>query len=82
MMMTWCFLFQHYLRLSTLGKKFSRQHSEIFFLFFPRRQVLTFHAICMKCQVLFSGKTKKNIILLSAELSPESGKVSMFLKIP
>ena len=56
------------LMLSILGKIFSRRHIKIFFLFFPRKQVLTFHANClvypvetmwMKCQVLFSGKTRK-----------------------
>ena len=38
------------LTLSTLGKKFSRQHFEIFFFFFffHRRQVLTFHANCLQ----------------------------------
>ena len=31
--------------------------------------------ICIKCQILFSGKNKKNITnLLSVELSAESGK--------
>ena len=37
----------------------------LFFLIFPRKQVLKFHpmeTICMKCQSLFSGKNKKNIL--------------------
>ena len=46
---------------STLGKIFSRRHIEIFFIFFPRKQVLTF-------QNPFSGKNKKNIFNVS---SPE-----------
>ena len=47
---------QSFLTLSTLGKIFSRQHFEIFF----------FSYFCMKCQILFSGKNKKNIINLSS----------------
>ena len=35
------------LTLSTLGKIFSRRHFEIFFLIFPRKQDLTFHANCL-----------------------------------
>ena len=46
--------------LSTLGKIFSRRYFEIFFLIFPKE------TICMKCQILFSGKNKKNIINLSS----------------
>ena len=57
--------------LSTLGKSFRRQHIEIFFLIFHRKQVLAFHieTICMKCHSLFSGKNEKTYhpILLSAE---------------
>ena len=36
------------LTLSTLGKIFSRLHNEIFFLIFPRKQVLTFYANCLQ----------------------------------
>ena len=36
------------LTLSTLSKIFSRQHIEIFFLIFPRKQVLTFYANCLQ----------------------------------
>ena len=43
------------LTLSTLGKIFSRRHFEVFF---PEKQ----ETVCMKCQILFSGKNKKNII--------------------
>ena len=32
----------------------------VFFLFFSRKNYLIFHASCMKCQILFSGKNKKN----------------------
>ena len=35
------------LMLSMLGKTFSRQHFEIVFLFFSRKQDLTFHANCL-----------------------------------
>ena len=34
--------------LSTLGKIFSRRHIEILFLFFLRKQVLAFHANCLR----------------------------------
>ena len=56
------------LMLSTLGKNFSRQHSEIISLFFPENriwhlmQIVSSGAtgdICMKCQILFSEKNKK-----------------------
>ena len=59
------------LTLSTLGEIFSSQHTEIFFLIFPKTHILTFHADCLhcrlstmetirvKCQILFSGKVRK-----------------------
>ena len=66
-----------HLTLSTLGKVFSRRYFEIFFLFFPEKgfdiscKVSSKETICMKCQILFSGKNKKNkkniINLSSAE---------------
>ena len=63
------------LTLSTLGKIFSRRHFEIFFLFFPEKET-----ICMKCQILFSGKNKKNnIILSSAENAQRVVKVNAYL---
>ena len=31
------------------------------FLIFPRKQDMKFHANCMKCQILFSGKKNYNI---------------------
>ena len=58
----------------SLGKILNRRHFEIYFFFiFPRKHDLTFHAnclqwrqspmetICMKHQILFSGKNKKKI---------------------
>ena len=56
--------------LSILGKNFSRQHFEIFFLFFPENR------LC-----LFSGKNKKNTInLLSAEFIQRVVKVKPYAK--
>ena len=43
----WKFFTPKYLMLSTLGKIFSRWHLEIFFLFFSRKQDLTFHTNCL-----------------------------------
>ena len=60
------------INFNTLHAGFRRRHFEIFFLFFPWKQDLTFHANCFqwKCQILFSEeKNKKNITnLVSAEL--------------
>ena len=57
------------LTLSTLGKIFIRRTFWNIFLIFTRKQVLIFYANCMKCQILFSGKNKKNVInVSSAEL--------------
>ena len=39
----------------------SADNSLKYFHNFLRKQALTFHAICMKGQSLFSGKNKKNI---------------------
>ena len=57
------------LMLSMLGKNFSRSRFEIFFIL-PRIYDLTFHAnclpmetICMKCQILFSGKISICLLL-------------------
>ena len=54
-----------------MGNIFSRRHFEIFFLFFSENRLWHFmqivqETICMKCQSLFSGKNKKNIIRLSS----------------
>ena len=64
--------------LSTLGKTFSRRHSEIFFLFFLKKigfdiscKLSPKETICMTCQSLFSGKDKKNIINLSSAESAQ-----------
>ena len=54
--------------LSMLGNNFSRQHFEIFLLFFPRKQDLI-RLFCMTYQILFSGKNKKNTINLSSGFS-------------
>ena len=50
-----------------------RQHFETFFLFFLAKgfdalcKLSPKETICMKCQILFSRKNKKNISLSSAE---------------
>ena len=52
---------------SMLGKIFSRRHFDVFS--FPQNiGFLTFNVACllMKCQRLFSGENKKNIINLSS----------------
>ena len=74
------------LTLSTLGKIFSRQHFEIFFLIFPRKQDLTFHANCLQGDNLHEMsdpvyvKNKKNIInLSSAENAQRVVKVKLYL---
>ena len=60
------------LTLSTLGKIFSRRHFETFSLFSQKTgfdiscKLSPKETICMKCQILFSGKNKKNIINLSS----------------
>ena len=53
--------------LSMLGKIFSRRHVEIYLVFFLESRFWHFmqivlspqETICMKCQILFSGKNKK-----------------------
>ena len=60
------------LTLETLGKIFSRQHNEIFFLFSQNtsfdslRKLSRMETICMKCQILFYRKNKKKNIKLSS----------------
>ena len=56
-----------------LSKNFSRQHFEIFFLFFTENRFWHFmwnvsngDSLKIKCQILFSKKNKKNIINLSS----------------
>ena len=68
-----------FLTLSTLGIVFSRQHIGIvfFFLFFLRIgfdiscKLSPFETVCMKCQILFCGKNKKNITNLSSAESAQ-----------
>ena len=64
------------LKLSMLGKIFSRQHFDIFFYNFFQKtgfdisyKLSPNETICMKYLNLFSGKNKKNINLMSAELA-------------
>ena len=72
--------------LSTLGKIFSRQHIEIFFLIFPRRQDLTFHADCLQwrhfawnVKSCFPEKNKKNVNnLWSAELAQRVVQIKIY----
>ena len=60
----------------------------VFFLIFPRKQDLTFHAnclqwICMKCQILYTGKNKKKNItnLSSAENFAPSAKSLTIIRL-
>ena len=64
------------LMLRTPGKIFSRQQFEFFFYFSHRTEfdilckLSPMETVCMKYQILFSGKGKKNITnLLSAKLA-------------
>ena len=64
------------LALSTLGKIFSRQHTKIFFLFSQKSgfniscKLSPLETVCLKYQILFSVKNKKNVTnLSSAELA-------------
>ena len=76
------------LTLNTLGRSFGRLHIEIsFFFIFPRKQDLTFHANCLhwrkfawKCEILLSGKNKKNTNFLSAEWAKRVVKIKVWLK--
>ena len=58
---------------STLGKFFSKQHIEIFFVFSQKTgldivcKLSPLETTCMKCQILFSGKNITN--LASAEFA-------------
>ena len=71
-----------HLMLSTLGKIFSRQHFEIFFLFFSENRIRHFlqivsngdnlHAMSLP---VFWGKIRKNITQFAVcWIIPESGK--------
>ena len=64
------------MKLNMLGKHFSRQHFEKKILFFSQKigqyfmQLVSLGDImCIKCQILFSGKEKKNINLSSAQFA-------------
>ena len=59
-----------------MGNLLSRHEISDIFLIFPRNQNLTFHAnclhldtICMKCQILLSGKNKKKYHQIAAEFA-------------
>ena len=65
--------------LSTVGKKFSRWHIEVFFffLFFPENRIWHFMQIVSIGEILFSGKNKNDIFnLSSAELAQRVVKVT------
>ena len=71
---------------SAMGE-FSRQQIYIF-LFFPQKIGLTFHAncllketICMKCQILFSGKNNKKYFKMSSAEIFLPSMLSLFVKI-
>ena len=64
------FLYFH-LTLSTLGKIYRKRYIEFFL--FPQKtefdmscQLSPIETLCLKCQILFSGRNKKNIIILSS----------------
>ena len=74
--------------LSTLGKKFSRRHFEIFFLFFQKigfgisYKLSPLETVCLKCQSLFTWKNKKNVInLLSADFAQGVVKPRVKVKV-
>ena len=69
------------LMLSSLCKKFSRWHFEMFYFFQKKGigiscRLSALETICMKYQILFSTKNKKNIInLLPVEYAQRVVKV-------
>ena len=72
------------LTLSTLGKIFSRRRFEIFFLFFPRKQDLTFHAnyllrrqFAWNVKSCFPGKIRKisSICQRVVKVKPKSKRI-------
>ena len=71
------------LNLSTLGNIFSKWPAEIFFLFFPEDRFWYFReTICMKYQILFPRKNKKNIMNLSSvELTKKVEKINFYHSI-
>ena len=65
------------------GKKFSADDILKYFSDFSQKKCFDIsfklsplETICMECQILFSGKNKKNINLLSAELALRVVKVN------
>ena len=63
-----------------MGNFFSRQHFEIFFLYFSENRFLI-ETICMKCQILFKGQNKTNVTNLStAELAERVVRIKISLK--
>ena len=73
LLLHYSFLYIIYLTLCMLGKNFSRQYLEIFFFNFSYKiefdtscKLSPKETICMKCQILFSMKNKKNITSLSS----------------
>ena len=68
------------LTLSTLGKIFSWRHFEIYFSNFSQQtgfdiscKLSPKETICIKCQILFSGKNKKNFINSSSAENAQRG---------
>ena len=61
----WYMVIKYTLTFTTLWAFSAKDKLMIFFLFFPKKQDLTFHAnclqICIKHHILFPGKNKKNI---------------------
>ena len=69
------------LTLSTLDKIYNRRQFETFPYLSKKTECdisYKLETICMKCHILFSGKSKKNVInLLSAELAKRVVKVTV-----
>ena len=68
-----------WLRFSTLGENFRRQHFKIFSYFSQKTgfdsscKLSPFYTICMKCQILFSGEKRKYHQFVVCWISPETG---------
>ena len=60
--------------LSTLSKNLA--DSLKYYSYFPTKQILTFHANCLQCQILFSRESKKYEFAVYW-ISPECGKGSV-----
>ena len=46
----------------------------IFFLFFPENRIGEMEIVCMKCQILLSGKKNKHLKMSSAENFTQNAK--------